>query len=232
MAEITSPQNHTIDALINKDDGLKYWEGVNADVNGMLGGFPQVSKIDIRGSRTFLAKLGIGSKPGQRVAASALEGGAGIGRVTEGLLLDGIAQQVDVIEPVAKFTRALSGKPGVRNIFNIGLEDWRPAEGDQYDLIWIQWCVGHLTDGELVRFLERCKTALNPDGGVIVVKENNSTDKEDVFDEVDSSVTRNDQTFRRLFSEAGLRLIQIELQKGFHNIGLLPVRMYALKPAK
>lgn len=65
------------DALINKDDGIKYWEGVDPDVNGMLGGFPQVSKVDLQGSRNFLAKLGIGTKSGQRLVTSALEGGAG-----------------------------------------------------------------------------------------------------------------------------------------------------------
>ncbi|KAL2020574.1 hypothetical protein VTK56DRAFT_8162 [Thermocarpiscus australiensis] len=233
MTDHSSLGQTNVDSLINKDHGRKYWEGVDANVNGMLGGFPHISRVDIRGSRNFLAKLGIGSKPGQRVADSALEGGAGIGRVTQGLLLDGIARQVDVIEPIAKFTAALNGKPGVRTIFNMGLEDWQPAEGIQYDLIWIQWCVGHLTDEQLVRFLQRCKTSLNPDGGVIVVKENNSTSGTDEFDEVDSSVTRDDGTFRRLFGQAGLRLVQVELQKGFRtNESLLPVRMYALKPSQ
>lgn len=184
-----------------------------------------------------------------------------IGRVTEGLLLNGIAQQVDVIEPIAKFTNQLQGKPGVRDIFNMGLEDWRPTEGVQYDLIWVQWCVGHLTDDQLVQFLVRCKTTLNSDEGVIVVKENNSTIGRDEFDDVDSSVTRcvlqviryvsfrffvssmeltrfrqtrDDGTFRRIFTEAGLRLVQTELQKGLNVSGasLLPVRMYALKPAQ
>ena len=112
-----------------------------------------------------------------------------IGRVTEGLLLDGIAQQVDVVEPIARFTAKLQTTPGVRHVFNLGLEDWQPSEGVQYDLVWVQWCVGHLTDKQLVEFLERCKTALKPDG-VIVVKENNSTSGEDHFDGEDSSVTR------------------------------------------
>jgi protein N-terminal methyltransferase len=96
---------------------------------------------------------------------------------------------VDVIEPISKFTAALQGKPGVRSVFNMGLEDWQPEEGVKYDLIWIQWCVGHLTDEQLIHFLGRCKTALK-EGGVIVVKENNSTTEADDFDEVDSSVTR------------------------------------------
>ncbi|KAL2197671.1 alpha-N-methyltransferase NTM1 [Corynascus similis CBS 632.67] len=228
------PSHDSVDARISRDDGRRYWEGVDATVNGMLGGIPHVSRVELRGSRNFLAKLGIGSKPGQRIAASALEGGAGIGRVTEGLLLNGIAQQVDVIEPIAKFTNQLQGKPGVRDIFNMGLEDWRPTEGVQYDLIWVQWCVGHLTDDQLVQFLVRCKTTLNSDEGVIVVKENNSTIGRDEFDDVDSSVTRDDGTFRRIFTEAGLRLVQTELQKGLNVSGasLLPVRMYALKPAQ
>lgn len=113
-----------------------------------------------------------------------------IGRVTEGLLLGGIAQHVDIIEPIAKFTAQLQGKPGVRNIFNMGLEDWQPGDGVQYDLIWIQWCAAYLTDKQLVQFLERCKSALNPDRGVIVFKENTSPVGEDMFDDVDSSVTR------------------------------------------
>lgn len=112
-----------------------------------------------------------------------------IGRVTEGLLL-GVADEVDVIEPFAKFTAALQGKPGVRHIFNVGLEDWQPGEGVCYDLIWTQWCVGHLNDEQLVAYLKRCSKALSPDGGLIVVKENLSTSGCDYFDEVDKSVTR------------------------------------------
>lgn len=43
----------------------------------MLGGFPYVSRIDLQGSRNFLAKFGIGTKPGLKTVGSALEGGAG-----------------------------------------------------------------------------------------------------------------------------------------------------------
>jgi len=111
-----------------------------------------------------------------------------IGRVTEGLLF-GVADVVDVVEPVAKFTEGLKGKPGVRNVFSMGLEEWQPTEGTRYGLIWTQWCVGHLSDGQLVAFLERCKDALDK-GGIIVIKENLSPSGEDFFDEEDRSVTR------------------------------------------
>ncbi|KAI1766355.1 alpha-N-methyltransferase NTM1 [Hypoxylon sp. FL1150] len=222
------------DSLIRTDDSLQYWSSVDADVNGMLGGFPQVSRIDLRGSRSFLAKLGLGRNHGVKAIKRALEGGAGIGRITQGLLLE-VAEAVDVVEPIAKFTAALAGQPGVGRIYNIGLEAWRPdSDAATYDLIWNQWCLGHLTDEQLAAYLNRCGTALSrgEDGkvkGVIVVKENMSTAGEDRFDALDSSVTRQDGTFRRIFEEAGLRIVKTELQHGWKD-DLYPVRMYALKP--
>lgn len=91
---------------------------------------------------------------------------------------------------MVKFSDELRGTPGVGEIHNVGLEKWQPTEGAVYDLIWIQWCIGHLTDQQLVEFLETCKTVLEKDQGVIVFKENLSTWGEDQFDELDSSVTR------------------------------------------
>lgn len=90
---------------------------------------------------------------------------------------------------MAKFTAGLQGKEGVRHVYNHGLQDWEPVDGLTYDLIWTQWCVGHLTDSQLVEYLKRCQVALNP-GAMIVLKENLSTSGRDVFDELDSSVTR------------------------------------------
>jgi len=64
------------DSRINTDDARAYWASIDATVNGMLGGFPQVSKVDLQGSRAFLAKLGVGGKEGRKVER-VLEGGAG-----------------------------------------------------------------------------------------------------------------------------------------------------------
>lgn len=208
-----------------QERGLQYWEGISADENGMLGGIPtvagfsQISKVDLQGSRNFLAKLGIGTKSGLRVVENAVEGGAGyvcpslthethspspltvrrlshvcnarsIGRITRGLLVD-VAKQIDVVEPIPKFTESLHGVPGVRDIENVGLEKWHPRPDRNYDLVWVQWCVGHLTDDQLVELLIRCKDSLNRNG-LIVIKENISTTAADVFDETDSSVTRSE----------------------------------------
>ncbi|KAK2052810.1 hypothetical protein LY76DRAFT_582866 [Colletotrichum caudatum] len=226
------------DSYIIRDESLRYWEGITADVSGMLGGVPvvggfsSVNKIDLQGSRSFLAKLGIGLRNGRSRVKLALEGGTGIGRVTTGLLLD-IAEQVDIVEPVAKFTALLREKPGIKCIFNVALEEWQPSPGVAYDLIWTQWCLGYLTDEQLVCYLERCKAALVPDCGVIIIKENMSTSGTDVFDNVDSSVTREDAKFQALFRRAGMRIIRMEVQNGFPRSPskkLLPVKMYALRP--
>jgi len=216
------------DAQINHQDSRDYWQGIDADVNGMLGGFPYISKVDLQGSKNFLAKLGIGGKSEMKVDR-AVDCGAGIGRITEGLLL-GIAAKVDIVEPIAKFTDSLKGKDGIGKIFNVGLEDWSPQEPGEskYDLIWNQWCLGHLTDAQLTTYLEKCQKVLN-EAGLIVVKENLSTSGEDVFDELDSSVTRCDQKFRDIFEKARLRVKKTEIQKGLPK-ELYPVRIYALVP--
>lgn len=113
-----------------------------------------------------------------------------IGRITEGLLLL-VSETVDVVEPIAKFSSVLKGGEGVGEIFNVGLEDWSPSSADEskYDLIWNQWCLGHLTDAQLIEYMQKCGKVLK-EGGWIIVKENLCTNGKDIFDELDSSVTR------------------------------------------
>ena len=53
---------------------------------------------------------------------------------------------------------------------------------------------------------------------------------EDIFDEVDHTVTRTDGKFRVLFEGAGLRVVATEVQRGFPKT-LFPVRSYALQVA-
>lgn len=96
------------------------------------------------------------------------------------------------MEPIAKFSASLVDKQGVGNIYNVGLEEWDASalpEEEKYDLIWNQWCLGHLTDDQLTAYLEKCGRGIK-EGGLIIVKENMCTGGDDIFDELDSSVTR------------------------------------------
>ena len=274
--------NSAPDASISHSDALAYWTSVPATVNAMLGGYPQVSRVDLQGSANFLAKLkrrrpaaqdmqatepsqtpaadknspleegrklrtrGTPTQNGVNAAAGSGKGdvwlqravdcGAGIGRVTIGLLCR-VASIVDVVEPVDEFTlnvsegeefAALREKGKIGRIYNIGLESWNPK--GPYDLIWNQWCLGQLKDAQLEEYLRRCISSLAP-SGYVVVKENMSTDSEakDIFDATDSSVTRSDGKYRHIFDSAGLKVVAHELQRGLPD-GLYPVRTYALQP--
>ncbi|CAI7574434.1 unnamed protein product [Penicillium bialowiezense] len=218
------------DSNINHAASLRYWNSVPATPGSMLGDFPSVSRIDLQGSKNFLAKV-------RRLAPGVLsegkfkqgvDGGAGVGRVTEGFLSH-VCEVVDAVEPIAKFTQVMQDSQLKRDrvigtIYTQGLESWVPEK--KYDLIWVQWCVGHLTDSQLVDYTVRCRKALTPDG-LMVVKENLSTH----FSGQDISVTRTDAKFRQIFDAAGMEVIKAELQKGFpKSLNLLPVQSYALRP--
>lgn len=82
-----------------------------------------------------------------------------------------------------------------------GAEDAEEEAG--FDVIWCQWCLGHLSDDDLVSFFQRAKRALRRPrsdapgsfDGIIIVKENLCSEPEagvarTVFDEQDSSLTR------------------------------------------
>lgn len=99
--------------------------------------------------------------------------GAGIGRVTEHLLLP-LFDHVDMIEQsaahVEEARRRLASHPHMRHFVVDGLQSASPPVSD-YDLVWIQWVVGYLTDDDLVAFFDRCASALrDTDAAYIVVK--------------------------------------------------------------
>lgn len=78
----TLPSTSVSDA-IDTQAGLEYWNNTSADEDGMLGGIPScggfesISRIDLQGSRTFLARLGIGTKRDRRRVGTAVDAGAG-----------------------------------------------------------------------------------------------------------------------------------------------------------
>ena len=221
------------DDQISHSDALAYWYSIPPTVNGMLGGYPQISRVDLRGSANFLEKLLrlFPSQDDQKRLGRGVDCGAGIGRITAGLLSK-FCTIIDVVEPIEKFakevkTATMLGNGQLGETFVIGLEDWIPEK--TYDLIWNQWCLGHLTDKQLVVYFQRCRKVLN-NRGWIVVKENMSSGKDatDIFDKRDSSVTRTDRKFREIFEKAELSLVKTELQAGFPK-ELYPVRYYALQ---
>ncbi|CAM9338075.1 unnamed protein product, partial [Ectocarpus fasciculatus] len=155
--------------------GYDYWESEeNCPVSddGVLGGFGCLTAVDTRDSNVFLDELlrehrpelvfnkAAGSSKAYIVTSS--DCGAGIGRVSKNLLLPRCAH-VDLVEQSPRLLRASAAYLGPdasrTSLLNIGLQDFKPAP-NTYDLIWIQWVIGHLDDLDFVQFFRRCVAGL------------------------------------------------------------------------
>ncbi|KAF7237259.1 N-terminal Xaa-Pro-Lys N-methyltransferase 1 [Varanus komodoensis] len=193
----------------------KYWRDVPPTVDGMLGGYGHISSIDISSSRKFLLRF-LRDGPARTGTSRALDCGAGIGRITKRLLLP-LFKEVDLVDVTEDFlskARSYLGEEGrrVRNFFCCGLQDFSP-EPSAYDVIWIQWVIGHLTDDHLASFLKRCRLGLRPHG-IIVIKDNMAQEGV-IMDDVDSSVCRDLDVVRKIIRHAGLHLLAQEKQENF-----------------
>lgn len=139
---------------------------------------------------------------------------------------------VDLVEQDEKFCikarETLAGSGHLGEVFNIGLQDFN-GNGAKYDVIWIQWVLGHLvSDDDLIKFFKRLSNMLEKNA-VIVAKENFANGNETVFDETDFSVTRPLPLFKKLVKQADLKIIKEARQKNFPQ-SLFPVYMIAMRP--
>lgn len=139
--------------------------------DGVLGGYGKLTPADVIGSNAFMDQLK-SMNPSLQFQRAA-DCGAGIGRVTKNFLLSRF-QHVDLVE---QSPRLLEGAPAYIgpessrvSLVLSGLQTFTPT-GPIYDVIWIQWVIGHLHDLDFIEFLQRCKAGLRPDG-YVVMKEN------------------------------------------------------------
>jgi len=108
-----------------------------------------------------------------------------------------------------------------------GLQDFEPKE-DSYDIIWIQWVIGYLTDDDLVDFLKRCSVGLRK-GGVLALKDNTCEQEAFIIDRDDASSTRSLPYILAIAELAGFRVVYQEFQEDFPD-NIFPVPIIALEP--
>lgn len=222
------------------DKAHEYWENnevAPATVNGMLGGFESISDLDLEGSKSFLESLhqssGIGDyfdyeQDTWKIACC--ECGAGIGRVTKGLLLPLGFHRCQLVEPSARILEAAPdyiGEPDASKCRYIcsTLQDFNPR-ANTFNLVWVQWVIIYLTDLDLVFFFQRVAKSLKP-GGIIVIKENVCENQAFVVDRGDSSLSRSLPYLLSLLEQTNLKVIKKRMEDNFPE-DLYPVVMIAL----
>jgi galactose mutarotase-like enzyme len=221
---------------------LYYKENCPSTIDGVLGGFASISESDLEGSRQFFRELEdirpslqswtTKASNGQQ-RKRACECGAGLGRVTKGLLfaIRGI-DECDLVDSSAALLAAAPeylGNPTASRCryFCTGLQDWMPA-AKTYSIVWIQWVLSYLTDEDIVKVLRRCGESLTVDG-VIILKENTCAESDFEVDSDDASVTRSLRYWKVLFHLSGLRVIHEKYESLLKD--LYPFPMLALEPA-
>ena len=206
---------------------VHYWDNAKReDYNGVLGGFEDVHVVDIPDSKQLIEKL---KSRGMGLDA-ALDCGAGVGRVSEHLFLH-YFKRVDLMEPsknlLDKARENLQNKNGVGTFYLKGMEDFNYER--KYNLVWLQWVVGHLTDNDLLRFLEKTKNNLLP-GGYLVFKDNATSEHYGFYvDREDNTVARSLPYFHRIFEKAGYEVDLEERMEGLPII-CMPTMKFVLKP--
>jgi len=204
-----------------------FWQNTDSTVNGMLGGYGSLSPHDLTSSAQFLKPFIMSGDLGTGLA---LDCGAGIGRITSGMLLH-IFSNVEMLDTVqAHLDQAqcfmgdeLYSRVSAQHC--VGLEGFKPREC-VYDVVWIQWVIIYLSDSDFISLLTRLKSSLKP-GGIIVIKDNVGGEGCEL-DSEDSSVMRNNVQLEEIFRLAGVTILKNQLQIGFPQ-ELQPVRFYALQ---
>lgn len=221
-------------------DRAKDWyedeDNCPSTIDGVLGGIGHISDIDLAGSRSFLEELKLPAVVAASSESSgrsmACEMGAGIGRVTKGLLLD-FVDRCDLVESSPRLLGTApehlgNAQAAKCRFYCSQLQDWDCGTSPRYSIVWIQWTLCYLTDKDIVKVLRRCASSL-VEGGFIILKENTCADEAFVVDVDDASVTRSLPYWLHLIAESGLRVQKLTWQSNFPK-DIFEVPMLALHP--
>eukprot|EP00741_Cyanophora_paradoxa_P008348 tig00001299_g8075.t1 len=209
-------------------ESKQFWSTIKANDDGVMAGYSHISKLDTDTTLAFtreLMKLPPGEPTQPRVA---IDCGAGVGRVTKGVLVHDFTE-IDVLEQEARFLdkarENLKDSKRKINFIQQGMHEFA-FEAQRYDLVLIDWSAGYLTDEDLVDLLTRARFGLKA-GGALVFKDNVA--RERFQDGKDKQRIRDDATLKALFEKAGYKLLAEKVQEGF-PAEIVPVKMYGLRP--
>eukprot|EP00667_Euglena_gracilis_P005527 EG_transcript_5568 len=204
----------------------EYWDSREAKVNN-----PAIAAVDMEESAAFLQPF---FPAGERFKRRALDLGAGVGRVAQGVLLK-FVYTVDLVDQGAHFLREARNRLGTRNLngqyVQAAVQDVDIPAG-HYDLICFQYTALYLGDEELLQTLKRCGPGLK-EGGILFFKDNlpSNPAKFQVNRDSGFNIFRTEEHYRYIFRQAGLTVVAEALQDQWLE-DANPVKMYALRPAE
>ena len=136
------------------DGSVDYWNKQPTTNDGVLGGYGIVHEVDIQTSWKILDDFQ------HQISGwdSAIDMGAGIGRIAKKLLIPRF-KEVDLLEPAeVQIDVARTDVPEIKNFYCQGLQEFEFER--KYDCVWVQWCLCYLTDQDLHQFLLKAKENL------------------------------------------------------------------------
>ena len=185
---------------------LKFWQAQEATTSGVLLGYEHLDPQDIQFSREILKRY----QYKLLAKTSALDCGAGTGRVSANLLKD-FFTNIDLVEPVKKLLDKAKEDLSCheKNKFKYyvsGLQDFRFVR--QYDCIWSNWSLCFLTDKDLLAFLKQAKRHLRKPmkhqtgSGLMFIKENTDVEHRERLRE--NQIVRTTKEYEEMFAKAEL----------------------------
>eukprot|EP01012_Entosiphon_sulcatum_P012616 TRINITY_DN17945_c0_g1_i1.p1 TRINITY_DN17945_c0_g1~~TRINITY_DN17945_c0_g1_i1.p1 ORF type:complete len:630 (+),score=156.06 TRINITY_DN17945_c0_g1_i1:1753-3642(+) len=214
-------------------DQLQYWQSVPLELDSFLVGGRGHNEADLRESRDFLAEF-FPEGPEEfraakgRVRRKALDLGAGMGRVTKGVLLE-FAAVIDLVEPIGDFideAKRLMRDENQQGTYLPALVADIKVEPDSYDLVCIQFLAHALSDADFAALLERIRPALRPNA-IVFVKEVLPMGLANEVTVQDARIIRAEHYIEELFGTVDFRAIKKQYQEEWPR-DALPVVMYAL----
>lgn len=203
------------------------WEATSAEIKSVAGDFKGTHESDVEISCGLISDL---IKENNLQTHRVIDCGAGIGRVTQYVLLN-FFSNIDILERDEKFIKYcrknFANNKSIANIYHESLESFKYS--NNYDLIWIQWCVEELMDDDLTNFLIRSKNALNKNG-LIVLKENIISDGRAFWQSIHQKI-RSPELFAKIIKDCDLEIIKYYVQKDNLN-EILDVGIFVLRATK
>lgn len=205
-----------------------FWKSKSAELDSMCG-FSDLNEEDNLHTKNLLDNYFI--KVNNTDNKNAIDIGAGIGRITFSSLYP-YFDEIDLLDSNQHFLDAAKSKQ--EEIKGIKIKNYYMTEiqkfnfEKQYDLIFIQWVLEYVNYSDLIRFFNKVKRSLKPNG-IVIIKENINIDNDgDIIISEEGSRIRSYNTYEKIYEDTGLNIVHDEVIP-FKRQDIYEIKCWVLK---